>query len=34
MNGWQVIRFTGSEIHRDVLGCIEEAKRIIEKIQL
>ena len=34
MNGWQVIRFTGTEIHRDVLGCIEEAKTIIEKIPL
>ena len=33
MNGWQVIRFTGTEIHHDVLGCIEEAKKIIEKIQ-
>ncbi len=33
MNGWQVIRFTGTEIHRDVFGCIEEAKKIIEGIQ-
>jgi very-short-patch-repair endonuclease len=26
--GWQVIRFTGTEIHRDVSSCIEQLKRI------
>jgi len=27
--GWKVIRFTGTEVHADVMGCIEEAKQII-----
>jgi very-short-patch-repair endonuclease len=26
--GWQVIRFTGTEIYRDVSACIEQVKRI------
>ncbi len=30
--GWHVIRFTGTEIHQDVIGCIEEAIEIIEKL--
>ena len=29
--GWQVIRFTGTEIHKDVSKCIDEAIEIIEK---
>jgi very-short-patch-repair endonuclease len=30
--GWQVVRFTGTEIHNDVLQCIQEAIEIIGKI--
>lgn len=30
--GWQVIRFKGTEIHKDVLGCIDEAIEIINKM--
>ena len=30
--GWQVIRFTGTEIHKDVLGCIDEAIETIAKL--
>lgn len=30
--GWQVIRFTGTEIHKDVAKCIDEAIEIIEKL--
>jgi very-short-patch-repair endonuclease len=26
--GWQVIRFTGQEIYRDVQGCIKEIKEL------
>jgi very-short-patch-repair endonuclease len=29
--GWQVIRFTGTEIHKDVLECIDDAIQIINK---
>jgi very-short-patch-repair endonuclease len=32
MQGWQVIRFTGTEIHQGVVECINEAKQIIEKL--
>ena len=27
--GWQVVRFTGSEIYNDVTSCVKEAKEII-----
>lgn len=30
--GWQVIRFTGKEIHKDVFACIDDAIQIIEAI--
>ena len=30
--GWQVIRFTGTEIHKDVFACIDDAIQIIEAI--
>jgi very-short-patch-repair endonuclease len=30
--GWQVIRFTGTEIHKDVFECIGEAIEIIKKM--
>lgn len=29
--GWQIIRFTGTEIHKDVFECIDEAIQIIAK---
>jgi hypothetical protein len=32
--GWQVIRFTGTEIHKDVLGCIDEAIETIAKLPI
>lgn len=32
IHGWQVIRFTGSEVHNDVFGCIKDAKDIIANI--
>jgi len=31
LKGWKVIRFTGSEIHKDVFGCINDAKLIVER---
>jgi very-short-patch-repair endonuclease len=31
MKGWKVIRFTGTEIYNDLLGCIDEAVTIINK---
>jgi very-short-patch-repair endonuclease len=34
LHGWHVIRFTGTEVHNDVLGCIREAKEIIETVGL
>ncbi len=30
-NGWETIRFTGSEIYKDALKCVEETIRIIQK---
>lgn len=30
-NGWQVIRFTGTEVFKDVAGCVRQVKRIIDK---
>jgi hypothetical protein len=27
--GWNVIRFTGTEIHNDIDGCIEDARKLI-----
>lgn len=31
-HGWQVIRFTGTEIHNDVFQCIDEAIQIVQQI--
>ncbi len=31
-NGWRVLRFTGSEIHKDACRCAKEAVRIAETI--
>lgn len=28
-NGWQVIRFTGSQVYQDTQKCVEEAKELI-----
>jgi very-short-patch-repair endonuclease len=28
--GWRVFRFTGSEIHRDMAGCVEQIQRFCQ----
>jgi very-short-patch-repair endonuclease len=32
LHGWRIIRFTGSEIHKDVMECVREAKDLINKL--
>lgn len=33
LNGWRVIRFTGSEIHKDVASCVRQTVAFIEKVK-
>lgn len=30
--GWRVMRFTGSEIHRDAAGCVDELRNLLRVI--
>jgi len=30
LNGWRIIRFTGLEVYRDRLACLEEAAKLIQ----
>lgn len=31
--GWQVVRFTGSEVHADVAACVDELVRLIGSLE-
>lgn len=31
-HGWKVLRFTGTEINKDVMACVDEAKKIISTL--
>lgn len=31
LEGWRVIRFTGTEVYKDAIACVEQANELIEK---
>lgn len=33
MEGWHVVRFTGTEIVRDVVGCVDELMALLDKMK-
>lgn len=32
--GWMILRFTGSRIHRDLYGCVDDVTRAYEKLTI